>query len=90
MLNSISIRNRNFQTFYQFTLNFHQMMKKKLKKSQILLIKILIFSPRGIREMLKLNNPIYEKTSAYGHFVENTNKGEFTWEKTDKVNLFKL
>ena len=25
-------------------------------------------SPRGIREMLKLNNPIYEKTSAYGHF----------------------
>ena len=25
-------------------------------------------SPRGIREMLKLNNPIYETTSAYGHF----------------------
>ena len=25
-------------------------------------------SPRGIREMLKLNNPIYEITSAYGHF----------------------
>ena len=28
-------------------------------------------SPRGIREMLKLNNPIYEITSAYGHFEEN-------------------
>ena len=25
-------------------------------------------SPRGIREMLNLNNPIYEITSAYGHF----------------------
>ena len=48
-------------------------------------------SPRGIREMLKLNNPIYEITSAYGHFGRKpSNKGEFTWEKTDKVDLFKL
>ena len=48
-------------------------------------------SPRGIREMLKLNNPIYEITSAYGHFGRKpTNTGEFTWEKTDKVDLFKL
>jgi S-adenosylmethionine synthetase len=48
-------------------------------------------SPRGIREMLKLNNPIYEITSAYGHFGrKSSNKGEFSWEKTDKTNLFKL
>jgi len=48
-------------------------------------------SPRGIREMLKLNNPIYEVTSAYGHFGrKSSNKGEFTWEKTDKADLFKL
>ena len=48
-------------------------------------------SPRGIREMLQLNNPIYEITSAYGHFGrKSTNKGEFTWEKTDKTDLFKL
>jgi len=48
-------------------------------------------SPRGIREMLKLNNPIYEITSAYGHFGRKpSNKGEFTWEKTDKTELFKL
>ena len=48
-------------------------------------------SPRGIREMLKLNNPIYEVTSAYGHFGRKpTNKGEFSWEKTDKTDLFKL
>ena len=25
-------------------------------------------TPRGIREMLGLNKPIYEKTAAYGHF----------------------
>ena len=48
-------------------------------------------SPRGIREMLKLNNPIYQITSAYGHFGRKpTNKGEFSWEKTDKAALFKL
>ncbi len=48
-------------------------------------------SPRGIREMLKLNNSIYEITSSYGHFGRKpSNKGEFTWEKTDKVNLFKM
>ena len=48
-------------------------------------------SPRGIREMLKLNNPIYEITSAYGHFGRKpSNTGEFTWEKTDKEDLFKL
>ena len=35
----------------------------------------------GIREMLKLNNPIYETTSAYGHFGrKHTNKGEFLLE----------
>ena len=40
--------------------------------------------------MLKLNNPIYETTSAYGHFGRKPNiKGEFTWEKTDKLELFK-
>ena len=48
-------------------------------------------SPRGIREMLKLNNPIYEITSAYGHFGRKpSNKDEFTWEKTDKSDLFKM
>ena len=48
-------------------------------------------SPRGIREMLGLNKPIYEITSSYGHFGRKpTNKGEFTWEKTDKLDLFKL
>ena len=48
-------------------------------------------SPRGIRELLGLNKPIYEITSSYGHFGRKpTNKGEFSWEKTDKADLFKL
>ena len=48
-------------------------------------------SPRGIREMLNLNNPIYEVTSAYGHFGRKpSDSGEFSWEKTDKADLFKL
>ena len=47
-------------------------------------------SPRGIRELLSLNKPIYEITSSYGHFGRKpTNKGEFSWEKTDKIALFK-
>ncbi len=47
-------------------------------------------SPRGIREMLELNKPIYEKTAAYGHFgrVPEDN-GSFSWEKTDKSGIFK-
>ncbi|MDC3152473.1 methionine adenosyltransferase [Pelagibacteraceae bacterium] len=47
-------------------------------------------SPRGIRELLSLNKPIYEITSSYGHFGRKpTDKGEFSWEKTDKTSLFK-
>ena len=48
-------------------------------------------SPRGIRELLGLNKPIYQITSSYGHFGRKpTNKGEFSWEKTDKTDIFKL
>ena len=46
-------------------------------------------SPRGIREMLELNKPIYEKTAAYGHFGrEPEDNGAFSWEKTNKTNIF--
>jgi S-adenosylmethionine synthetase len=59
-------------------------IKKKIEKNFDL-------SPRGIRELLGLNKPIYEATAAYGHFGRKpTNKGDFSWEKTDKVNIFKM
>ena len=41
--------------------------------------------------MLKLNKPIYEVTSSYGHFGRELGKnGEFSWENTEKKDLFKL
>ena len=47
-------------------------------------------SPRGIREMLSLNKPIYECTAAYGHFGRKPKtNGSFSWEKTDKIAVFK-
>ncbi|MDP2039197.1 MAG: methionine adenosyltransferase [Ignavibacteria bacterium] len=44
-------------------------------------------TPRGIIERLKLRRPIYQKTSAYGHFGRNDK--DFTWEQLDLVPLFK-
>jgi S-adenosylmethionine synthetase len=43
--------------------------------------------PLGIIETLQLKRPIYKKTAAYGHFGRN--EPEFTWENTDKSDLFK-
>ena len=46
-------------------------------------------SPRGIREMLGLNKPIYEKSAADGHFGRDPGSdGSFSWEKTDKASVF--
>ena len=64
---------------------------KKVDKVKKIIDQNFDLSPRGIRQMLNLNNPIYEVTSAYGHFGRKpTDKGEFSWEKTDKTDLFKL
>jgi S-adenosylmethionine synthetase len=47
-------------------------------------------SPRGIREHLKLNRPIYQRTAAYGHFGRTpANDGGFSWEKPDLVDELK-
>ena len=65
--------------------------ESKTEKVKKIIDKNFDLSPRGIRKMLELNNPIYEVTSSYGHFGRKpTNKGEFSWEKTDKADLFKL
>jgi S-adenosylmethionine synthetase len=52
---------------------------------------VMNLSPRGIREHLHLNRPIYVPTSAYGHFGREPDeaKGTFTWEKTDLVPVLK-
>ena len=45
-------------------------------------------TPSGIIETLQLKRPIYKKTAAYGHFGRN--EPDFTWEKVDKSDLFKM
>jgi S-adenosylmethionine synthetase len=48
---------------------------------------LMNLSPRGIREHLGLNKPIYARTAAYGHFGRMPEAdGGFSWEKTDLVD----
>ena len=48
------------------------------------LMDVMRLSPRGIREHLHLNKPIYARTSAYGHFGRKTEAdGGFSWEATN-------
>ena len=47
-------------------------------------------SPRGIRQHLQLNRPIYARTSAYGHFGREPDaEGGFSWEATNLVDALK-
>jgi S-adenosylmethionine synthetase len=62
-------------------------------KIEAALARSMRLSPRGIREHLQLNLPIYARTAAYGHFGRAPDaEGGFSWEKTDlgdkiKANL---
>ena len=61
----------------------------KSKKVEEIISKNFNLSPRGIRELLKLNKPIYQKTAAYGHFGRQPeDNGSFSWEKTDLIKYF--
>ena len=47
-------------------------------------------TPRGIRQHLGLNRPIYERTAAYGHFGRTpAEDGGFSWERTDLVDALR-
>ncbi len=51
---------------------------------------VMSLTPRGIREKLQLNKPIYQRTAAYGHFGRTpTEDGGFSWERTDLVEDLK-
>ena len=59
-------------------------------KLEKLLPELMSLKPRGIREHLKLNRPIYARTSAYGHFGRAPDAdGGFSWEKTDLADALK-
>ncbi|MBY6082345.1 MULTISPECIES: methionine adenosyltransferase [Ruegeria] len=51
---------------------------------------VMDLTPRGIREHLQLNKPIYQRTAAYGHFGREPDAdGGFSWERTDLVEALK-
>jgi S-adenosylmethionine synthetase len=53
-------------------------------KLEKILPELMNLKPRGLREHLGLNKPIYARTSAYGHFGREPDaEGGFSWEKTD-------
>ncbi len=59
-------------------------------KLEAVLPQLVRLTPRGIREHLQLNRPIYARTSAYGHFGRAPEAdGGFSWEKTDLVDQLK-
>ncbi|WP_170351767.1 methionine adenosyltransferase [Ruegeria atlantica] len=52
--------------------------------------KVMDLTPRGIREHLQLNKPIYQRTAAYGHFGRQPDAdGGFSWERTDLTDALK-
>ncbi|MFG1427550.1 methionine adenosyltransferase [Roseixanthobacter glucoisosaccharinicivorans] len=64
-----------------------QVEEAKLEK---ILREVVNLRPRGIREHLGLNKPIYARTSAYGHFGRTPDAdGGFSWERTDLVDALK-
>jgi len=57
---------------------------------EAVLPQLVRLTPRGIREHLQLNRPIYARTSSYGHFGRAPETdGGFSWEKTDLVDQLK-
>ncbi|WP_298689779.1 methionine adenosyltransferase [uncultured Sphingomonas sp.] len=56
---------------------------------EAVLPKLVRLTPKGIREHLQLNKPIYQKTASYGHFGREADGDFFSWEKTDLVDALK-
>ena len=70
--------------------NTHGTGKVAEAKLEKAVAKLMDLTPRGIRTHLKLNRPIYARTSSYGHFGRKPDKdGGFSWEKTDLVKALK-
>jgi S-adenosylmethionine synthetase len=64
-----------------------EVAEDKLEK---VLNEVMDLSPRGIREHLGLNRPIYARTAAYGHFGRAPEAdGGFSWERTDLADAIK-
>ena len=74
-------------SIYINTYNTSNIDESKLIKK---IREIVDLTPRGIRDHLKLNKPIYKRSAAYGHFGRDAEQdGGFSWEKLDIVNDLK-
>jgi S-adenosylmethionine synthetase len=70
-------------SLYVNTHDTHHVDDSKLPE---ILREMVKLSPRGIREHLQLNRPIYKKTSSFGHFGRDPeDDGHFSWERLDLV-----
>ncbi len=70
--------------------DFHGTGSVDPSKTGQILMEVMDLSPKGIRETLGLNKPIYQPTAAYGHFGRKpTQDGGFSWERLDLVAQLK-
>jgi len=68
----------------------HGTGKVEEAKLELILPQLMNLKPRGIREHLDLNKPIFARTAAYGHFGREPDAdGGFSWEKTDLADKIK-
>ena len=74
-------------SIYVDTYGTGQVSEDRLEKA---IRKVMRLTPRGLREHLGLNKPIYARTAAYGHFGRHPDAdGGFSWEKVDLVDALK-
>ncbi|MBN8530676.1 MAG: methionine adenosyltransferase [Alphaproteobacteria bacterium] len=74
-------------SFYISTQGTGKVDEEKLAKR---LQEMVNLTPRGIREHLGLNKPIYSRTASYGHFGRKPGTdGSFSWEKLDLVDALR-
>jgi len=70
--------------------NLHDTGNVSEEKLEEIIAEVMDLRPRGIRDHLQLNRPIYARTAAYGHFGRTPDAdGGFSWEKTDLVDTIK-
>ncbi len=70
--------------------NFYDTGKVPEDRLEQVLGEVMDLTPRGIRQHLDLNKPIYARSSAYGHFGRAPDdEGGFSWERTDLADKLK-
>ncbi|WP_068084750.1 methionine adenosyltransferase [Polycladidibacter stylochi] len=70
--------------------DLHGTGKVEARSVEAALREVMSLTPRGIREHLSLNKPIYARTAAYGHFGRDSElDGGFSWERLDLVHALR-